>query len=273
MARSSPSSFIFPAQFEPLPSSSSWAPQQQQQQEWRWPRGDSGGSAASSPDSCRLVSPVSSYSYSYGPCGGGEGGPLALLPLPAEPRFGQGRPGRGARLLGHGQRQSASQREKLRMRRLAQALRTLRRYLPPSLAPAGQSLTKIETLRLASRYIGHLAQLLGLRPEEEAQQQQLADHRRCPLCPPGLGCCQTRSPEVPALAASLGSRSPAQVVDAAWLYADSADAASGMGAEEALSSMLPPLPPELTAMGLSPQVRAGITAFFGPSFQPRSAAR
>ncbi|OPJ70261.1 hypothetical protein AV530_019450 [Patagioenas fasciata monilis] len=49
------------------------------------------------------------------------------------------------------------------MRRLAQALLQLRHYLPPALAPAGQSLTKIETLRLAIRYIAHLSALLGLR--------------------------------------------------------------------------------------------------------------
>lgn len=67
----------------------------------------------------------------------------------------------GRARLGGGQRQSASQREKLRMRRLAQALHALRRYLPASVAPPGQSLTKIETLRLAIRYIGHLSQLLG----------------------------------------------------------------------------------------------------------------
>ncbi|XP_058012433.1 mesoderm posterior protein 1-like, partial [Ahaetulla prasina] len=67
----------------------------------------------------------------------------------------------GRARLGGGQRQSASQREKLRMRRLAQALHALRRYLPASVAPAGQSLTKIETLRLAIRYIGHLSELLG----------------------------------------------------------------------------------------------------------------
>ncbi|OXB77595.1 UNVERIFIED_CONTAM: hypothetical protein H355_002904 [Colinus virginianus] len=41
----------------------------------------------------------------------------------------------------------------------------LRHYLPPALAPAGQSLTKIETLRLATRYIAHLSALLGLSEE------------------------------------------------------------------------------------------------------------
>ncbi|XP_057225835.1 mesoderm posterior protein 1-like [Malurus melanocephalus] len=86
-------------------------------------------------------------------------------------------------------RQSASEREKLRMRRLAQALLRLRHYLPPALAPAGQSLTKIETLRLATRYIAHLSALLGLG-------RGTAAPRHCPLCPRGLGCCQDAEPHV-----------------------------------------------------------------------------
>ncbi|XP_008403929.1 mesoderm posterior protein 1-like [Poecilia reticulata] len=59
-------------------------------------------------------------------------------------------------------RQTASEREKLRMRDLTKALHQLRTYLPPSMAPAGQ-LTKIETLRLAIRYISYLSEQLGLR--------------------------------------------------------------------------------------------------------------
>ncbi|XP_036909525.1 mesoderm posterior protein 1 [Sturnira hondurensis] len=93
---------------------------------------------------------------------------------------------RGARSsrLGVGQRQSASEREKLRMRTLARALHELRRFLPPSVAPAGQSLTKIETLRLAIRYIGHLSAVLGLS-EESLQRRGRGDAalpRGCPLC-------------------------------------------------------------------------------------------
>lgn len=81
------------------------------------------------------------------------------------------------------------------MRRLAQALLRLRHYLPPSLAPAGQSLTKIETLRLAIRYIAHLSALLGLSEEALARQRGAAP-RHCPLCPQGLGCCQTPDPRL-----------------------------------------------------------------------------
>ncbi|XP_006867239.1 PREDICTED: mesoderm posterior protein 2 [Chrysochloris asiatica] len=88
-----------------------------------------------------------------------------------------------------GQRQSASEREKLRMRTLARALHELRRFLPPSVAPAGQSLTKIETLRLAIRYISHLSAVLGLN-EESLQRRhrrlsEAAPSRGCPLCPDG----------------------------------------------------------------------------------------
>ncbi|KAM8782505.1 mesoderm posterior protein 2 [Rhynchonycteris naso] len=88
-----------------------------------------------------------------------------------------------------GQRQSASEREKLRMRTLARALHELRRFLPPSVAPAGQTLTKIETLRLAIRYIGHLSAVLGLSEESLRRRRQrhsdAALPRCCPLCPDG----------------------------------------------------------------------------------------
>lgn len=65
-------------------------------------------------------------------------------------------------------RQSASEREKLRMRDLTKALHHLRTYLPPSVAPAGQTLTKIETLRLTIRYISYLSAQLRLGQEEPA---------------------------------------------------------------------------------------------------------
>ncbi|XP_021514609.1 mesoderm posterior protein 2 [Meriones unguiculatus] len=88
-----------------------------------------------------------------------------------------------------GQRQSASEREKLRMRTLARALQELRRFLPPSVAPAGQSLTKIETLRLAIRYIGHLSAVLGLSEDglrrRRRRSADAASSHRCPLCPDG----------------------------------------------------------------------------------------
>ncbi|NXH15707.1 MESP1 protein, partial [Bucco capensis] len=144
--------------------------------------GYSSSSPAPSPDSCGLSSPAAAR---------------ALSRLPAAPRS-RGAPGgrkgvRGGAGLGS-PRQSASEREKLRMRRLAQALLRLRHYLPASLAPAGQSLTKIETLRLATRYIAHLSALLGLSEEGLAQRRREALPRHCPLCPQGLGCCQSPEP-------------------------------------------------------------------------------
>uniref|UniRef100_A0A673WMZ5 Mesoderm posterior aa n=1 Tax=Salmo trutta TaxID=8032 RepID=A0A673WMZ5_SALTR len=59
-------------------------------------------------------------------------------------------------------RESASEREKLRMRDLTKALHHLRTYLPPSVAPPEQTLTKIETLRFTISYISHLSAQLGL---------------------------------------------------------------------------------------------------------------
>ncbi|XP_077569106.1 uncharacterized protein LOC144194129 [Stigmatopora nigra] len=72
----------------------------------------------------------------------------------------RGKPGRVARVRSK-QRESASEKEKLRMRDLTKALHHLRSYLPPSVAPTGQTLTKIETLRLAIRYISFLSAQLG----------------------------------------------------------------------------------------------------------------
>lgn len=60
------------------------------------------------------------------------------------------------------QRRNASEKEKLRMRDLTKALHNLRMFLPSFVAPAGQTLTKIETLRLAIRYISYLSSQLDL---------------------------------------------------------------------------------------------------------------
>ncbi|KAA0722880.1 Mesoderm posterior protein 1 [Triplophysa tibetana] len=63
-------------------------------------------------------------------------------------------------------RETASEREKLRMRDQTKALNHLRTYLPPSMAPAEKTLTKIETLRLAIQYISCLSAQLGFGEEE-----------------------------------------------------------------------------------------------------------
>ncbi|XP_076978505.1 mesoderm posterior protein 2 [Tamandua tetradactyla] len=160
------------------------------------------------------TSPASSSSDSSGscPCDGARGpwppgppGRSARAPeaAPTAPRRARTGPAGG-------QRQSASEREKLRMRTLARALHELRRFLPPSVAPAGQSLTKIETLRLAIRYIGHLSAVLGLgddgRPRPRPPRRDPAAPRGCPRCPDG-GPAQART-QGPAAAARLGSPVP-----------------------------------------------------------------
>ncbi|XP_051755480.1 mesoderm posterior ba [Ctenopharyngodon idella] len=71
------------------------------------------------------------------------------------------------------QRQNASEKEKLRMRDLTKALHHLRTYLPPSVAPVGQTLTKIETLRLTIRYISFLSAQLGLSEEELTHRKHM----------------------------------------------------------------------------------------------------
>uniref|UniRef100_H0WC97 Mesoderm posterior bHLH transcription factor 2 n=1 Tax=Cavia porcellus TaxID=10141 RepID=H0WC97_CAVPO len=141
------------------------------------------------------TSPASSSSDSSGscPCDGARGSSQPVLVArgaraseATAPATGRARPGPAG-----GPRRSASEREKLRMRTLARALLELRRFLPPSVAPAGQSLTKIETLRLAIRYIGHLSAVLGLSDDGLRQRRRrrvdTASPQSCPLCPDGSG--------------------------------------------------------------------------------------
>ncbi|XP_016007083.2 mesoderm posterior protein 1 [Rousettus aegyptiacus] len=135
----------------------------------------------------------------------GHPGARAVLRAPSA-----GRRGARSSRLGIGQRQSASEREKLRMRTLARALHELRRFLPPSVAPAGQSLTKIETLRLAIRYISHLSAVLGLSEESLRRRQRRRGDatlpRGCPLCPDG-GPAQAQT-QTQARGPGLGSGAP-----------------------------------------------------------------
>ncbi|XP_072516873.1 mesoderm posterior ba [Salminus brasiliensis] len=91
------------------------------------------------------------------------------------------------------QRQNASEKEKLRMRDLTKALHHLRTYLPPSVAPAGQTLTKIETLRLTIRYISHLSAQLGLTEEYLSQRKQMDSCSGWRSSPEILGYFQCRS--------------------------------------------------------------------------------
>ncbi|XP_061668798.1 mesogenin-1 [Syngnathoides biaculeatus] len=58
-------------------------------------------------------------------------------------------------------RVKASEREKLRMRSLAEALHQLRDYLPPDYTKKGQPLTKIQTLKYTIDYINKLSDILS----------------------------------------------------------------------------------------------------------------
>ncbi|XP_054433567.1 mesoderm posterior protein 2 [Pteronotus mesoamericanus] len=171
-------------------------------QGWGWAGHSDSTSPASSSDSSGSC-----------PCDGARGPSQAPPPVrcaPA-PEAAQTAPGRARSGPAVGQRQSASEREKLRMRTLARALHELRRFLPPSVAPAGQSLTKIETLRLAIRYIGHLSAVLGLSEESLRRRRRRRGDavlaRGCPLCPDG-GPAQAQ-PQAQARGSGLGSTAPA----------------------------------------------------------------
>lgn len=58
-------------------------------------------------------------------------------------------------------RMKASEREKMRMRSLAEALHQLRDYLPPVYSRRGQPLTKIQTLKYTIEYIKELSEILS----------------------------------------------------------------------------------------------------------------
>ncbi|KAM6138729.1 mesogenin-1 [Phoenicopterus ruber ruber] len=122
------------------------------------------------------LSPTPSFeSYSSSPCpaaaetpyGSGGGGslvgyslvdfPPAYLPSPGQARLPKGTKVR----MSAQRRRKASEREKLRMRTLADALHTLRNYLPPVYSQRGQPLTKIQTLKYTIKYIGELTELLN----------------------------------------------------------------------------------------------------------------
>nr|XP_033791404.1 mesogenin-1 [Geotrypetes seraphini] len=62
-------------------------------------------------------------------------------------------------------RRKASEREKLRMRNLAEALLTLRNFLPPIYSQGGRPLTKIQTLKYTIRYIRELSELVNTLKE------------------------------------------------------------------------------------------------------------
>ncbi|XP_061482191.1 mesogenin-1 [Rhineura floridana] len=83
--------------------------------------------------------------------------PSVYLPSP-----GQGKVQKSSKVrMSVQRRRKASEREKLRMRTLAEALHTLRNYLPPIYSQRGQPLTKIQTLKYTIKYISELTDLLN----------------------------------------------------------------------------------------------------------------
>uniref|UniRef100_A0AAY5EYW8 BHLH domain-containing protein n=1 Tax=Electrophorus electricus TaxID=8005 RepID=A0AAY5EYW8_ELEEL len=149
------------------------------QRQWSSPSSDSEFYSVSSPET---ISPAPSVDFNCSPT------PVSLNSV------GPVRRSRRARLKNPSeQRQSASEKEKLRMRDLTKALHHLRTYLPPSVAPVGQTLTKIETLRLTIRYISHLSAQLGLSEEYLSQRQQVDSMDGWQAPPDILGYFQCRS--------------------------------------------------------------------------------
>ncbi|NXB71991.1 MSGN1 protein, partial [Donacobius atricapilla] len=134
--------------------------------DWKSPAGSFELHPASPPHS---LSPTPSFgSYSSSPCPAaaeppyGSGGGLAPFPAAYLPGPGQARLPKGAKVRMSAQRRrKASEREKLRMRTLADALHTLRNYLPPVYSQRGQPLTKIQTLKYTIKYISELTELLN----------------------------------------------------------------------------------------------------------------
>ncbi|XP_055980770.1 mesogenin-1 [Sorex fumeus] len=165
---------------------------------WDWKEG-SGPLELSQASPAQSLSPAPSLeSYSSSPCplvtapscglrgasnGGGDGcssrGPGGLVEvdynlLAFQPAYLQGtgsaRAQKGPKVrMSVQRRQKASEREKLRMRTLADALHTLRNYLPPVYSQRGQPLTKIQTLKYTIKYIGELTDLLNSGREPRAQ--------------------------------------------------------------------------------------------------------
>ncbi|KAK2853495.1 hypothetical protein Q5P01_006156 [Channa striata] len=142
---------------------------------------DSDLSSISSPETLSPVHSVdSSMSPSYQqppqstPKAAKTGYSQSLKSSPCSPSRRGRKSGQATRIRSK-QRESASEKEKLRMRDLTKALHHLRSYLPPSVAPAGQTLTKIETLRLTIRYISYLSAQLGLSEEVLFQRREQLD--------------------------------------------------------------------------------------------------
>lgn len=149
---------------------------------WDW-KNRAGSFELSQASPTQSISPAPSLeSYTSSPCGhggasnGGSGGcsgrgagglvEVDYSMLAFQPAYLQGtsgsKPQKGTKVrMSVQRRRKASEREKLRMRTLADALHTLRKYLPPVYSQRGQPLTKIQTLKYTIKYIGELTDLLN----------------------------------------------------------------------------------------------------------------
>ncbi|XP_069767075.1 mesogenin-1-like [Narcine bancroftii] len=151
--------YVASSGYEAVVDCSSLSPESNVATDWKGINSETNGSSlshssASPIDSCQLTpQPAPSTGTSCKVLG---------PPAPLEGKCDASWQCRKMRLRHSGrERRNASEREKLRMRGLAKALHNLRMYLPPYVVPAAQSLTKLETLRLAIRYIAHLTELLS----------------------------------------------------------------------------------------------------------------
>ncbi|KAM4749029.1 uncharacterized protein WCC33_006450 [Rhinophrynus dorsalis] len=161
-------------------------------QQWGYPdsEGYSSLSPASSTDSYSFSPPYQPCTFSNEAYSSFHTALTQMEMLKSMPKPGPVKKSHRNRMV-YNQRQSASEREKMRMRNLSTALQNLRRYLPPAVAPVGKTLTKIETLRLTIRYISHLSEVLGL-DEETLIKRREESIQRSSMCPIGLSCCQDR---------------------------------------------------------------------------------
>uniref|UniRef100_A0A8C8RQY3 Mesogenin-1 n=1 Tax=Pelusios castaneus TaxID=367368 RepID=A0A8C8RQY3_9SAUR len=140
---------------------------------WDW-KSNSGTYELNQISSPHSLSPSPSFeSYSSSPCpaviempynnsGSLIGYSLMDFPPTYLQNAGQTKAQKGTKARMSAQRRrKASEREKLRMRTLADALHTLRNYLPPVYSQRGQPLTKIQTLKYTIKYISELTDLLN----------------------------------------------------------------------------------------------------------------
>ncbi|MEE6476880.1 hypothetical protein FKM82_011253 [Ascaphus truei] len=142
---------------------------------WDWKNSGESYSLSQTP-SPQSLSPAISYESSFSACShppglkempfGSEMVTYRLLHYPTHCLQETGR-AKGGRKRGHKasmstqRRRKASEREKLRMRAISEALRTLRNNLPPIYSQGRQPLTKIQTLKCTISYISELSDLLN----------------------------------------------------------------------------------------------------------------